>query len=430
MKVQIAESGTWRRTLEIEVPPEDVKKRLDEALKSYGKSLNLPGFRKGKVPIGFVKARFGKAILEEVLQKLEEETYREASISNGLEPISEATIEERDYTEGECLRFKASVEVKPTPDITNYKDARVTRPVFKVEDDDVEDQLHLLQEQNATERVVDRPLELGDVLVADIQELDTTGVPIIGTKQDNRSFWIGAPRSTNHDLDNQLLGIAVDQERRVRLAQTAGSSDPSQADREVRLLFTAREVRERTLPDLDDEFSKDFGDFDSLDAFRTRIREGLQAQADGVSRRRLQENLLDALIRENDFELPDSMVDNYLDNVIDAYKKETEGDDQSDIDEDAVRRDHRDDAVRSVRRYIILDSIAKQEEIEATEEDLNQHLEGLAQRRNIDASRLRQALSRSGDLKRIESDLVEMKTFDFLIEHARIDDVEEAVEER
>ena len=142
MKVEVTEAGAWRRTLDIEVPREDVDERLKAAYKSYSKSLNLPGFRKGKVPVSIVKALFGPAILDEVIAKTEEEYYREASQEKGLQPVSQATIEESSFEDGEPLKFKASVDVKPELDIKNYKGLKVVRPVFKVEESFLENQLN------------------------------------------------------------------------------------------------------------------------------------------------------------------------------------------------------------------------------------------------------------------------------------------------
>ena len=194
MKVQMTESGAWRRTLDVEVPTEAVEERFQAAYKTYSKSLNLPGFRKGKVPVNVVKARFGKAIQGEVLQKPMEEFYREASQAQDLHPVSEATIEEVDYDEGRPLKFKASVDIKPELLAKGYKNLKVTRPIFKVEETHIEEHLHLLQNQNATEQVVHRSANLGDILVADIQELDASGLPIIGSKQEDRTFQIGPLR--------------------------------------------------------------------------------------------------------------------------------------------------------------------------------------------------------------------------------------------
>jgi len=168
MNVTATETGTWRRTLEIEAPPESVAERLEEAYRSYSKTIDIPGFRKGKVPVAIVKKRFGKAIEGEVVQKMVEEFYREASQSEGLHPVSEATIEDLDYSEGQPLKFKASVDVKPEPKPEKVKGLKAVRRIFPVKDDQLEEHLAFLQDQQAAETVVERPAELGDVLVADI----------------------------------------------------------------------------------------------------------------------------------------------------------------------------------------------------------------------------------------------------------------------
>lgn len=432
MKVQVTESDTWRRTLEVEVPGEDVEKRFDTAYRSYSKTLNLPGFRKGKIPLNVVRKRFGKAIQGEVLQEVMQEFYREASRSEGLNPVSEATIEEVDYDEGTPLTFKASVDIKPELEVEGYKRIKVTRPVFKVEDSDVEGHLGYLQDQGATEKVVDRAAELGDVILADIQEIDESGVPIVGRKQEDRTFLIGGRNATNHDLDNQLVGISAEEERRVNLKHAeADDHDHDEGHhhdhpdgQEVRFQVKAKEVRERELPNLDDEFAKDLGDFESLDALKDKIREDFQARADETSRRRLEENILDVIIEGNEFELPESMVENFLNNLVENYKKEHEGHDH-DIDEAAVREESRPGAIRNLKRYLLLESIAKKEEIKVEEEDINKHLDGLSQQYNMEGSQMRQMLSRSGQLERMESELLETKSLTFLIDEADVDEVEE-----
>lgn len=432
MKVQVTESDTWRRTLEVEVPGEDVEKRFDTAYRSYSKTLNLPGFRKGKIPLNVVRKRFGKAIQGEVLQEVMQEFYREASRSEGLNPVSEATIEEVDYDEGTPLTFKASVDIKPELEVEGYKRIKVTRPVFKVEDSDVEGHLGYLQDQGATEKVVDRAAELGDVILADIQEIDESGVLIVGRKQEDRTFLIGGRNATNHDLDNQLVGISAEEERRVNLKHAeADDHDHDEGHhhdhpdgQEVRFQVKAKEVRERELPNLDDEFAKDLGDFESLDALKDKIREDFQARADETSRRRLEENILDVIIEGNEFELPESMVENFLNNLVENYKKEHEGHDH-DIDEAAVREESRPGAIRNLKRYLLLESIAKKEEIKVEEEDINKHLDGLSQQYNMEGSQMRQMLSRSGQLERMESELLETKSLTFLIDEADVDEVEE-----
>ncbi len=427
MKVQVSESGSWRRTLEVEVPGADVEKRLETAYRSYGKTLKIPGFRQGKVPVKLVKARFGEAIREEVVQELMQEYYREASDAEDLHPISQATIEEVDYDEGQPLKFKASVDIKPEIEVEGYKALQVSRPIFKVEDAHIDEQVALLQNQNATEEAVERPAELGDVLLVDLQEVDESGVPIVGRRQEDRPLQIGGPSTLNHDLDNQLVGISAGESRRVQLTHSEDDSDPDRAGLEVHFQVDAKEIRERKLPELDDDFAKDMGDFDSFEHLKSRIGEDLQARSDSASRRRLEENIIDGLIRENSFEVPDIMVENFLDAMTQNMRKEHEGHDH-DIDEEAVRTESRDAALRSVKRYLLLEAVAEREGIEVADEDREERIKSISEHSNIDVDRLKEALQTSGQLGRMDSELLEEKALDHLVEVAKIEDVEEVTE--
>ncbi len=430
MKVTVSESDTWRRTLDVEVPGEDVRRRMDAAYKNYSKSLNLPGFRKGKIPVNLVKKRFGRMIQGEVLQEVMQECYREASRSEGLTPISEATIDDVNYEEGQPLRFTASVDVKPEIVVQDYKGLKTTRPVFEVADDDVEEQIQRVREQNATEQEVDRPAETGDVVVADLQELDENGLPIIGRKQEERPIHIGG-RNANHDLDNQLVGISTGESRQIRLTHTEegehqdhGHGSRHQHGGEIRMMFSAREVRERKLPELDDEFARDQGEFASLEELRGRIRTDLQAQADLASRRYLESHIVDELIRTNAFDLPEAMIENALDALVENHRKEHEGHDH-DVDEDAIRRESREGTIRGLKRHLLLEAIQKQEDLAVEEADVDRHIEDMSRRYNTEREQLHQILKRSDQIERIESDLLTKMTFDLLIQHADIEDVKE-----
>lgn len=427
MNVTATETGTWRRTLEIEASAESVLERLAEAYKTYSKSLNLPGFRKGKVPVAIVKKQFGKAIEGEVLQKMMEEFYREASQSEDLHPVSEATIEDVEYEEGQSLKFKATVDVKPEPELKKVKGLKAVRRVFPIQDEQVTEHLAYLQDQHAAEQVVERPAELGDVLVADIQELDESGVAVVGRRQEGRTFHLGGPHSTNHDLNNQLVGISKGESRNVRVTAADDARDEV-AGQEVRFEVTPTEIRSRALPELDDEFAKDLGEFETLDALKERIRSDFQAQSEQASRRSVEESVVDELIQSNDLEIPDSMVENYLNSMVESYKQEHAGHDHE-IDEDAVRSEGRESAVKGVKRYLLLEAVARQESLEATDEDMDAHIKQMSERHQVEVPRLRQILTSSGQLDRIKSELLEQKALDYLIDNAKVEDVEVSKDE-
>lgn len=425
MNVQVTESGTWRRTLEIEAPVEAVNERLDAAYRKYSKTLSVPGFRKGKIPLNVVKRHFGKAIQGEVIQEMVGEFYQDASEAEGIHPVSQAEIENIEFEEGQPLVFKASVDIRPEITVETYKGLRVTRPASAIGDDHVQTRLQLLQDMHATEQVVERVAELEDVVLADVEELGEDGDPIPDHGTADQSIRLfrddaGGPA----EFATQLVGIAAGEVREIAIAQAVADEHDHQGEEEsVRFRVTAKEVRERVLPELTDEWAREVGGAETLDALKAQLRDEIRVQYDQIARQRVEENLIDALIEGNPFEIPDSMIETYLDNMIESYKQERPDSDA--IDEDAIRENNREHAERGIRRHLLLNAVADRENIEVTDEDLDVHLEDLSQRHAIEGPRLRQILSRTGQLDQIQSDVKTQKIFDFLIANAHVEDVEE-----
>lgn len=425
-KVNVTESEGGRRTLEVEIPAATVEARLQAAYANYSKTLNLPGFRKGKIPLSVVKSRFGKAIEGEVLNDLIPEFYDQAWRTSGIEPISQPVIDDVAYASGEPLRFKASLEVKPEIEVQNYVGLRATRPVYPVRDSDVERQVRILRERSAEDQSVERPAQLGDLLVVDLQELDASGVPILGRKAEDRTLFIGGERPFSHDFDNQMIGISKGEERRVRFTYNRDLPDHDLAGKEASFSVTLKDIRERTLPALDDEFAKDHG-AETLKTLEDRIREGLKAQADYVARRRLEEGILSALIQANPIEPPEAMVENALNAIVEDYRKEHEGHDHP-IDEDHVREQSRDLAAYQIRTHLLLEAVAQKEGIAVTDEEVDGRIRRMAEANQQSFEAVKRLLQRNKQLERIRRDLVAEKTLQFLIDRAQIDEVEEVPE--
>ena len=401
MNVQVTESGTWRRTLEVETPVEAVNERLDAAYRKYSKTLSLPGFRKGKIPLKVVKRHFGQAIQGEVIQELVGEFYQDACESAGIHPVSQAEIEIIEFEEGQPMVFQASVDVRPEITVEAYKGLRVTRPAAEIGDEHVQVQLRLMQDEHAKERVVERAAEFEDVVFADIAELGEDGDPIPDHGTADQSIrLLGVGRSL--EFSKQLVGISAGEAREVTVAAVSADdpdSDPDHDRKTVQLRVMAKEIRERVLPELTDDWAREVGGAETLDALKTQILDEMRAHYKLISRQRVEENLINALIEGNPFEIPESMIETHLDNVVESYKQEHA--DRGEVDEDAIRESSREQVEHGLRRHLLLNAVAAQENIEVTDEDLDKHLEDLSQRHNIEGPRLRQILSRSGQLDQI-----------------------------
>ena len=412
MNYTVSEPKPWKRVLEIEVPSEAIQSELNAAYARYSREVRLPGFRRGKVPLSVLKARLGNEIRAEVLEKKIPEYLNSAHERAEIKPISQPVIEEIDYDEGRDLKLRASVEVKPAIELKQYKDLRVTRRVVDVSDDDIDKRLEGLRERYATVVRIDGEAEKDHFIRADIQHTDDNGVPIIGRKEENQFFQIGSGR-LGEGFDTQLTGVRAEEDRSVKTTLPSDYLDEDLAGTDASFIVSVREVLERQLPEPDDDFAVDIG-MESLDALKQSIREEMEREPDWELRKDLVTQIVDA----HDFEVPESMMTAYLDQVVADARRNTRG--QDEVDENALRQQYRPVASSQIMRHLILDAIGEQEGLSVDQEEVDERLEAIAGRGQASVDQVRRLFRENGRLERIEADLREEKVVEFLVQHADI----------
>ncbi len=361
MKTQVTEKGQWGRELAVEVEAARIDDAVNKALRRYQKRLDIPGFRKGKAPLRIVEARFGSSIRGEVLDDLLPSLLEEATHEAGLRPAAPPKISQLAHEPGGNLTFTADLDIWPEIKAEHYEKLAATRVVHEVADAEISEHLEALRRRHATEQVVERPLANGDVLVADLQRLDDSGLPVIGDKYEKRHILIGDENAPSPEFEEALVGMGAGEERRVRFAYREDLTDEQLAGQTAHFAVAAHEVRERTLPELDDEFAKDLGEqFQALGDLRQHLSEQIQQRWEYMAQQRLRSELINQLILKNDFELPESMVDNYLNSL----EREHANLDHSD--------EERDQASRQLKSYLLLESVRQQAGVEVTDEELAQ----------------------------------------------------------
>ena len=410
MKFTVTEPTSWKRVIEIEVPSTDIQGEVDSAYKRYRKQIKLPGFRQGKIPLDVLKARFGDEIKAEVLQRLVPEFYEKACGEAKIVPLNQAAVEDVEYDDGQDLRFKAVVEVKPPLNLDEYKGVRVTKRPANVTDDDINNSLNALQDRHADIVRVDGAAEHDHYLLADIQTLDTTGVPIVGRKTENQFLQIGSGKM-GEAFDEHLLGIKAGEERHVKTVYPEDHEDNTLAGQDAYLLVSVRDVLEKRLPELDDDFAVDVG-AENLEALKTSIRHELEQEPE----REMQAQLVDHLVENNSFDVPESMLNTYLDRLVsDAGRRSREP-----IDEEELRQHYRPMAINQIKRYLILEEIAECEHIDVPQDALDERVERIATQGNIQVEQVRRMFREDGRMERIESEIREEKVIEFLVQHADI----------
>ena len=417
MKTNVVEKGQWGRELEVEIEAERVEKEIGRALRSYQKRIEIPGFRKGKVPMRIIESRYGASIRSEVISDMLPTFLQEATHEAGLVPAAPPQISKLDHEPGSALVFTATLDIWPEIELETYEKLEITRMVHEVSDDEINEQLKELQNRQAAERAVERSLEKGDVLIADLQRLDDEGQPVADEKFDERYFLIGDENAPSPEFEETLVGISAGEERNVQFAYRDDLPNEELAGKTEHFAVKAREVRERTLPELDDEFAKDIGEqFQSLDDLRNNIKEQIAGRWNYMSQQRERSELINQLIEKNPFDVPDSMVENYL-RSMQRNEHDHNHDHDHDHDHDHEPSDEeRENAVRRLKSYLLTEAVRKKAEIAVEDEEFESYLAERAAGAGVKVDDVKRS-GRADDLRR---ELEEDKVFALLSEKAVI----------
>jgi trigger factor len=399
-----------RSRIHVEASVERVEEEINSVARKYRRELQIPGFRKGKAPIGLIKARFREALQSELLSEWVPQLYQEALDQEGVVPLAQAEIEDIEYETDEPLRFSALVELKPNIEVTGYDDLRATRPLHKVRDEQVDQWVAHQRERHAQIEMVQRAAREGDVILVDLQRIDRGGIPIVGERMENQQIELGAGHNLGEAFDQQIAGAGEGEERRVELA--APEQEP------VFFSVKVKEIHEKTLPELDDDFAKDVG-FDTLPELREKVGTRIQARMDEASEEEMHSELINQLIAQNAFDAPQTMVENYLQSIIEEVKRRSSGE----FNEKALREQERGSAIRHIKTHLILQGIASAEQISVPDEEIEDPIRKAAEGSKDSFEALRDAIKSDGRWERMHSDLLEKKAMDFLVDRADIKEV-------
>ena len=417
MKTNVVEKSKWGRELEVVIAADQIEKELNRAYRNYQKRVEIPGFRKGKVPLRLIVSRYGASIRSEVISDMLPTFLEEATREAGLVPAAPPQISKLDHEPGSELTFTATLDIWPEVELETYEGLEITRMVHEVTDDEIDSQLSELQNRQAAEQAVERPLEKGDVLIADLQRLDEEGAPVEGERFEERHFHIGDENAPSPEFEEALVGISASEKRKVQFAYREDFPNEELAGKTEHFEVKAREVRERTLPELDDEFAKDLGEqFETLEDLRNNIREQVAGRWDYMGQQRERNELISQLIEKNAFELPDSMVENYIQSMRQQDQNQNQSYDQDSNRDQEPSEEERENAVRRLKSYLLTEAVRKKADISVSDEEFEAHLEERANAAGVKVEDVRRN-GRADDLRR---ELEENKVFELLGEKANV----------
>ena len=423
LKVDYVEESPVRKALTFEIEPERVQQEIDTRAKELARKVKLPGFRPGKVPVEVVKRRFRDDMLRDAAEAIVNKVVFDELEGRGLKPLAPPKVEEVKLEEGQPMSFKAVFETLPLIELPDWKGLRVSAKGPSVADEDVDKEIDRLREQAARYDPVDeaRPTRSGDYVL-----LDLTWKPLDGGKggrDENALIEIG--NSGNHaDMNAGLSGVSLGETKDIEVAWGEDAA-PAIAGKTVRYTVTLKGIKKKVVPAADDEFAKDLGEFDSLAALRDKIRQQLQAGEERRSDREVKGALVEALAAKADFEVPEALVERHMtartENLARGFAYQGIDPRKVAVNWRDYRESTRGDSVKAAKADILLDEIARRENIDAMESEVEAEVARLAERAGKSREAVRAQMAKEGDLGALASRIREEKTLDLLKSNASIE---------
>jgi trigger factor len=424
MNITVEEISSIKKKISVEIPMEQVTGEVESLYREVGKQAKIKGFRPGKIPRDILERYFKDYVKAEAIQKLIQETYPAALSEKDLHPVSPPVIDPGDLEKGKPFHYSATIEVKPEIKIDGYIGLNIEGKKESVKDEEVGERLKGLQDLHAQLKTVSEPraVRSGDhVLIDYTASMDHK--PLEEGKATDFNVEVGAGRFISA-LEEKLIGLNVDEEKEIEIPFPEDYGYKKWAGKTVSFLVKVKEVKEKVLPPLDDEFAKDLGDYSSLEGLKTKLKEGIEKEKELMFDRQLKDQVVDQLIQANPFEVPESLVVEQTKALVSDTKMRlaTQGIalKNLNIPEEKLQEDYREVAQKQVRTYLILEKIAAQEGITVTDEEADERLQSISEKTHQKLDVVKRYYEKNGLIPELKSGILTDKTLDFLLGKANI----------
>lgn len=430
MNVSVVDVSANQKKVQIEIPASAVQKELEAKYRELAKSVKIKGFRPGKAPRSILKSYYGKSVEHEVSSDLIQKSFPEALKETGLKPLTPADVSESRFEENGALTYTALVETSPPFDLPSYKGLKVYKPPVEVPEDRVEEELARLREQHAELRTVEqeRPVAEGDIVIVDFTP-SVAGKVFEKGKNSGVMIEVGK-KSVHPDFDAKLVGRLPGETFSFELDYPEDAPTREIAGKRVTFELTIKELKEKELPELDDDFAKSVGSqFETLEALKNEIRERLIKREEEKLGDQVRQQIADKLLDQVQIELPPKVVESEVDRMIGMlrYQFESQGlqFDASKFNTPEIRAGYRAPAERNVRRHLIFDKIAEAEGIALDEAEKESIYQDIAKVYRTDVSEVRREFAESPIVQDAEDRKIQDKVFGLLEQEAEYTDAPE-----
>ncbi|WP_062047897.1 trigger factor [Bacillus sp. JCM 19034] len=414
--------------LTVEVEADKVNTALDQAFKKVVKKVNLPGFRKGKVPRPIFEKQFGvESLYQDALDILLPGEYAQAVEETGIQPVDRPEIDIESMEKGSKLVFTAKVTVKPEVELGEYKGLEVEVPDTNVTDEDIEAEIKTLQERQAELVVLeDGEIEEGDTAVFDFEGF-VDGEPFEGGQAENYSLEIGSGQFIP-GFEDQLIGLKAGDEKDIEVTFPEEYHAENLAGKPATFKVKVHDIKRKQLPELDDEFAKDVNEeVETLDELKASLKENLQKDKENQAENQVRDALVQQASENATIDIPDAMIASEVDRMLQEFEQRLQAQGMnlemyfqfSGQDEEAMREQFKEDAQKRVRMNLTLEAIAETENLEASDEDVDKEIEKMAEMYKRSADEIRSLLAAQGGVDSLKADLKVQKAVEFLVDHSK-----------
>jgi trigger factor len=414
--------------LDVEVSPEEVKKGVDAKVRELRSKVRVPGFRPGKAPRRVIENRLGRDyIYMEALQDELPRWYSAAVVESNIRPIDRPEIHFDDpLDEQRGFKFSATVEVRPEAKLKEYKGIEVPRREAEISEEQVEKTLEELQNQFSTLAAVEgRPVQEGDFVILDYQGERMTGGPLEGAEAEDYMLEVGGGELLE-DFEKNLVGMNAGERKQFGVTFPADYEEESLRGQSVLFSVHLKEIKERELPPLDDEFAKEASEFETIEEFRSSVREQLEAEAERRVEAEFRGRVLEKVAREAEVEVPTAMVEEKAEEMVQSFERSIRAQgiepeqyyQLSSSSPEDVKEHVRDDAADTVKKELVLEAVAAAEGIVADEHEVMHQIEHLAENSGRSAKEVAETMRKNGTYGLLEEEIARGRALDFLVENA------------
>ena len=427
MKANVEEISAIKKKVSVEIPEDQVSQEINSFYMDLGKKAKIKGFRPGKVPRNILERYFKDYVKAEVIQKLIQETYPQALSETNLQPVSPPMIDPGEFEGGKSFQYSVVIEVKPDIKLEGYTGLKIEGKKEEVKDEEIEDRLKALQNLHANLKTVSdvRAIRMGDYVIIDY-EASLDGKPLEGGKAIDFTVEVGSGQFIPA-FEEKLIGIKSEGESDIEVSFPGDYGYQKWAGKTISFHVKIKEIKEKILPPLDDEFAKDLGDYSSFEELKTKLRGEIEKEKELALERQLKDQMLDQLIAANPFEVPGSLVEEQTKTLVSDMKLRlaAQGLELKNLGltEEKLQEDYKAMAEKQVRTFLILEKIAGQEGISVTDEEADNRLREISEGMRQKFDMVKRYYEKNGLLPEVKMGIIRDKTLNFLLEKASLNSI-------